>query len=497
MESLINVIEEKMVDNLPITDEAHQKFIEVFKKLYIKPHGDVGLQQKNKERFMNMIEDWEYINSKVSIKEFVSMERETMKIFMENLMEDYYNNKSKNVKKKLGRKKQNKFQMNKNKTLLNIKIMLQNEMEKRENEDKSKGSPEIKKYPSINSTKKIDQDGFSLNSPRRKSFRINKLDRENSCLFSSLNNDLNSGIFQFKRKGSTIFADEKAMNMIILSSNTNKYYFSKMNSALSLDQSSINILDNFIPKKLVEQCSVLHLDPDNQTLHNQILKDTIKQEDLNLINSRIKKKLHVEMINSYKNSVYYGDKPKQKPKNERMFEAKYLKREMKEEEAKSFQKYMLKDVDVVKVLEKPMCEDYLNIVKGKIRMFGKTGDVGKNKETIEKKIKKNNSCSILPMRSEQCLKDSEKTLKILKKCDKNIKLAKKKIESYPKIKNKLNNYVSKKISRVIKTPEEKNFLKYINKEIFTEKQNKNKDKMNDSNIFSLSKFYQPNKENKL
>jgi len=245
-----------MVDNLHVTDEVHQKFIEIFKKLYIKPHGDVGIQQKNKERFMSMIEDWEYINSKVSIKEFVSMERKTMKIFMENLLEDYYNNKSINVKKQFTRKKQTKLQLNKNKTLLNIKILLQNEMEKRENEDKSKSSPEIKNCPSINSSKKLDQDGFSLNSPRRKSFRINKLDRENSSLFSSLNNDLNNGIFQFKRKGSSIFVDEKGMSKTILSSNTNKYFFSKINSALSLDQSSINILDNFIPKKLVEQCSV-------------------------------------------------------------------------------------------------------------------------------------------------------------------------------------------------------------------------------------------------
>ena len=108
------------------TNLGNLNYLDIFERILIEPFQNLAVHESRKAKFMRMLEDWNYLNSKITIREFTLMSNKELSIVMQNLLEDYYS-ENRNVSGTVNFKKK----INSNQTIKNKKILTINEILKR------------------------------------------------------------------------------------------------------------------------------------------------------------------------------------------------------------------------------------------------------------------------------------------------------------------------------------------------------------------------------
>ena len=428
------------------TNLGNLNYLDIFERILIELYQSLELHESIKAKFMRMLENLKYLNSKITIREFTLMSNKELSIVMQNLLEDYYS-ENRNVSGTVNFKKK----INSNQTIKNKKILTINEILKRNKVMNDRSN----KHGSIYQDK---LNSLFIDSPRRSLYNSKKInpflflssEKKNKetpkKTFISFNNNLSPD--KTKNKTSTI--PSPIIRNFKVSKTPSKpesiLISSRRSSSRPGNKSALQFLEETIPKILVEKCSVLNLIPSKK------LNDTVKKIDdlttLVKLKNKIKNKLIDQEWGKYKATE---EKKNKNIDDDHIFYTKYLNRDIKDKEIKNFHEYILKDVDISRKDDKSS-SDLKNIIE----------------------------------------KNSIYNLE--KNCCKSINLSKYKIKSYSKKRVKADKKFGNLMVKGLSTKEQKYFERYLKKEIYDENKNSPNDDIFEINLKYGGGCYLRNKE---
>ena len=468
------------------TNLGNLNYLDIFERILIEPFQNLAVHESRKAKFMRMLEDWNYLNSKITIREFTLMSNKELSIVMQNLLEDYYS-ENRNVSGTVNFKKK----INSNQTIKNKKILTINEILKRNKVMNDRSN----KHGSIYQDK---LNSLFIDSPRRSLYNSKKInpflflssEKKNKetpkKTFISFNNNLSPD--KTKNKTSTI--PSPIIRNFKVSKTPSKpesiLISSRRSSSRPGNKSALQFLEETIPKILVEKCSVLNLIPSKK------LNDTVKKIDdlttLVKLKNKIKNKLIDQEWGKYKATE---EKKNKNIDDDHIFYTKYLNRDIKDKEIKNFHEYILKDVDISRKDDKSS-SDLKNIIEKNSKKWKNSSNDNKIKRT-ENTMIKNHSCSEFSHRTKFSI-DKKKFYNLEKNCCKSINLSKYKIKSYSKKRVKADKKFGNLMVKGLSTKEQKYFERYLKKEIYDENKNSPNDDIFEINLKYGGGCYLRNKE---